>query len=129
MHAEVDAPDEASRMALMLAAVLLDLQPGPDALAAVKRAHDAHLLDDLGVDRDGLDALAASEPPPLPPPRTMKDWADLLLGDEDDDPDPRRRRRAKRPPRKKLSKNGPCWCGSGRKYKGCHYPELPPGDA
>lgn len=25
------------------------------------------------------------------------------------------------PPRRKLARNGPCWCGSGRKYKGCHY--------
>jgi hypothetical protein len=23
-------------------------------------------------------------------------------------------------PQGKLARNGPCWCGSGRKYKGCH---------
>ncbi|MBQ7680107.1 MAG: SEC-C domain-containing protein, partial [Butyrivibrio sp.] len=24
------------------------------------------------------------------------------------------------PPYKKLERNAPCWCGSGRKYKSCH---------
>jgi uncharacterized protein YecA (UPF0149 family) len=24
------------------------------------------------------------------------------------------------PPAKKLGRNDPCWCGSGRKYKQCH---------
>lgn len=27
------------------------------------------------------------------------------------------------PTRKKLGRNDPCWCGSGKKYKACHYPE------
>jgi preprotein translocase subunit SecA len=26
------------------------------------------------------------------------------------------------PPSKKLGRNDPCWCGSGKKYKKCHYP-------
>lgn len=26
--------------------------------------------------------------------------------------------------KKKLSRNDPCWCGSGKKWKKCHYPEL-----
>jgi preprotein translocase subunit SecA len=25
-------------------------------------------------------------------------------------------------PRKNLGRNDPCWCGSGKKYKKCHYP-------
>ena len=25
----------------------------------------------------------------------------------------------------KLGRNDPCWCGSGKKWKKCHYPELP----
>ena len=25
---------------------------------------------------------------------------------------------------KKLGRNDPCWCGSGKKWKKCHYPEL-----
>jgi uncharacterized protein YecA (UPF0149 family) len=24
----------------------------------------------------------------------------------------------------KLSRNDPCWCGSGKKWKKCHYPNL-----
>jgi preprotein translocase subunit SecA len=24
--------------------------------------------------------------------------------------------------KKKLGRNDPCWCGSGKKYKKCHYP-------
>ncbi len=28
-------------------------------------------------------------------------------------------------PKKKIGRNDPCWCGSGKKYKKCHYPELP----
>lgn len=26
--------------------------------------------------------------------------------------------------KKKLSRNDPCWCGSGKKWKKCHYPKL-----
>jgi len=26
---------------------------------------------------------------------------------------------------RKLSRNDPCWCGSGKKWKKCHYPQLP----
>lgn len=26
--------------------------------------------------------------------------------------------------RKKLGRNDPCWCGSGKKWKKCHYPQL-----
>jgi len=25
---------------------------------------------------------------------------------------------------KKLGRNDPCWCGSGKKWKRCHYPQL-----
>ena len=25
---------------------------------------------------------------------------------------------------KKIGRNDPCWCGSGKKWKKCHYPEL-----
>ncbi len=28
--------------------------------------------------------------------------------------------------KKKIGRNDPCWCGSGKKWKKCHYPELPP---
>jgi preprotein translocase subunit SecA len=27
-------------------------------------------------------------------------------------------------PGKKLGRNDPCWCGSGKKWKKCHYPQL-----
>src|SRR5271165_4602086 len=29
---------------------------------------------------------------------------------------------------KELTRNDPCWCGSGIKWKKCHYPNLPPED-
>jgi preprotein translocase subunit SecA len=29
-------------------------------------------------------------------------------------------------PEHKLGRNDPCWCGSGKKWKKCHYPQLPP---
>src|SRR5258706_2034512 len=29
------------------------------------------------------------------------------------------------PQLKKLGRNDPCWCGSGKKWKHCHYPKLP----
>lgn len=35
---------------------------------------------------------------------------------QDDDSD------ATQKPRKKLGRNDPCWCGSGKKFKKCHYP-------
>jgi uncharacterized protein YchJ len=28
------------------------------------------------------------------------------------------------PTRKQLGRNEPCWCGSGKKFKKCHYPEM-----
>ena len=28
--------------------------------------------------------------------------------------------------RYKIGRNDPCWCGSGKKWKKCHYPQLPP---
>lgn len=28
-----------------------------------------------------------------------------------------------------ISRNDPCWCGSGQKWKKCHYPKLPSGPA
>lgn len=28
---------------------------------------------------------------------------------------------------KTMGRNDPCWCGSGKKWKKCHYPELPQG--
>lgn len=27
--------------------------------------------------------------------------------------------------KQKLGRNDPCWCGSGKKWKKCHYPQLP----
>jgi len=30
------------------------------------------------------------------------------------------------PKKKKLGRNDPCWCGSGKKWKKCHYPQQPP---
>ena len=27
---------------------------------------------------------------------------------------------------KKLGRNDPCWCGSGKKFKRCHYPDTGP---
>jgi len=27
-------------------------------------------------------------------------------------------------PNKKIGRNDPCWCGSGKKWKHCHYPKL-----
>ncbi len=27
---------------------------------------------------------------------------------------------------KKIGRNDPCWCGSGKKWKKCHYPQPPP---
>jgi preprotein translocase subunit SecA len=27
--------------------------------------------------------------------------------------------------KKKIGRNDPCWCGSGKKWKRCHYPQLP----
>lgn len=27
--------------------------------------------------------------------------------------------------RSKIGRNDPCWCGSGKKWKKCHYPQLP----
>jgi preprotein translocase subunit SecA len=28
------------------------------------------------------------------------------------------------PAKEKLSRNDPCWCGSGKKWKKCHYPQI-----
>ena len=31
----------------------------------------------------------------------------------------------KKESKEKLGRNDPCWCGSGKKWKKCHYPQLP----
>ena len=28
--------------------------------------------------------------------------------------------------KRKIGRNDPCWCGSGKKFKKCHYPQMPP---
>uniref|UniRef100_A0A7C4R5S1 Protein translocase subunit SecA n=1 Tax=candidate division CPR3 bacterium TaxID=2268181 RepID=A0A7C4R5S1_UNCC3 len=36
----------------------------------------------------------------------------------------RQRQKVSSDKNKKLGRNDPCWCGSGKKWKKCHYPEL-----
>ncbi len=50
--------------------------------------------------------LAAGERPALSPSSILS----VLLGSSSKAPQPA----------KKLSRNAPCWCGSGKKYKKCH---------
>jgi preprotein translocase subunit SecA len=40
---------------------------------------------------------------------------------------PQQADRDSQPTKKKLGRNDPCWCGSGKKWKKCHYPQLPSG--
>jgi preprotein translocase subunit SecA len=30
----------------------------------------------------------------------------------------------KQSPKNKIGRNDPCWCGSGKKWKKCHYPQV-----
>jgi hypothetical protein len=74
----------------------------------------------LGVRRDFLhERLSPAEK------RRFAEIGDLILADSDlwddlvpDDPPPAQRQS---PPSQKLGRNAPCWCGSGRKYKHCHW--------
>ena len=51
---------------------------------------------------------------PAPPPRRMQTNA----------PASESSAKGTAPAQTKLGRNDPCWCGSGRKWKKCHYPET-----
>jgi len=58
------------------------------------------------------------------PPKRYNDWMSLEDGGGTQRPPgmppPRQ---DLRPPARKPGRNEPCWCGSGKKYKSCHYPD------
>jgi preprotein translocase subunit SecA len=69
------------------------------------------------------------EPPqrPEPPRKQYNDWEDLTDGGGTARPAGTPLPSGNGSPKpsgggKKLGRNDPCWCGSGRKYKQCHYP-------
>lgn len=51
---------------------------------------------------------------PAPPPRKIQTNAPVSESSA----------KGTTPAQKKLGRNDPCWCGSGRKWKKCHYPQL-----
>jgi len=61
-------------------------------------------------------AQAKSSPTPTQPVA-----ADEAANDPEDSPEVRETHRASNAP----GRNDPCWCGSGKKYKACHYPQVP----
>ncbi len=89
-----------------------DLDPAvlADFRAALSLDFDAgehrpivELCRELVPDLDQVPVKSSPAKPDLPPPER---WA----------------RRQERPPtRVKLGRNDPCWCGSGKKYKHCHW--------
>jgi len=58
--------------------------------------------------------IGVAMPQPEVPPSAMKENLDTT--DKTGVVDPKL---------KKLGRNDPCWCGSGKKWKHCHYPKLP----
>lgn len=57
------------------------------------------------------------------PRREYQTWTNLDNGAEAASTDGRGpAQRPRSEGRKKLGRNEPCWCGSGKKYKHCHYP-------
>jgi len=106
---------------------MLRLKPVEQA-DAIRRAFDAGLVPDGMMSVDDFEAALAEGPVEGdPPPEDVHDWIgwwDCFR------PRPERPAAAPKPPAPaaprfkpdgKLARNGPCWCGSGRKYKGCHY--------
>ncbi|MCG3152439.1 MAG: Protein translocase subunit SecA 1 [bacterium] len=61
-------------------------------------------------------AQAKSAPTPTQPVA-----ADDAADDAEESPEVRETHRASNAP----GRNDPCWCGSGKKYKACHYPQVP----
>jgi preprotein translocase subunit SecA len=62
-----------------------------------------------------------NEPPP-PPRRHYNEWSDASAPDAPGEaraPGPSSRKGSGS---RKLGRNDPCWCGSGKKYKQCHFP-------
>ncbi len=57
------------------------------------------------------------------PPKRYNDWMSLDDGGGTQRPPGMPPRQDLRPPSKKPGRNEPCWCGSGKKYKSCHYPD------
>jgi len=61
---------------------------------------------------------------PQPPRREYNTWTNLDDGGNGAQPvgGAGAGRQPARNPGRKLGRNDPCWCGSGKKYKLCHYP-------
>jgi preprotein translocase subunit SecA len=59
------------------------------------------------------------------PPKRYNDWTSLEDGGGTMRPAglPGNGQQPKNPHSKKPGRNDPCWCGSGKKYKACHYPD------
>ena len=90
-----EAEVEPTVLADFCAALALDFGAG-------QRRPVTELCWELVPDLDQVPVKRPKERPDLPPP-----------------PTPQRRRRTQ-PAGRKLRRNEPCWCGSGKKYKHCH---------
>ena len=64
---------------------------------------------------------------PLVPPQMMQTNIDVQDGiGLTDKPTVATPRPVAQRRKKKIGRNDPCWCGSGKKWKKCHYPDLGP---
>jgi len=68
--------------------------------------------------------LVTEQPEPEEPPKPKyNDWTSLDNGGSTTPGLPPMNQSLKNPHGKKPGRNEPCWCGSGKKYKACHYPD------
>ena len=94
---------------------LIDLK-AVEAASVIRRAFAAKRVD-LSVEGDWEDvqiSLGLLRERRTPRPRLN------FSGLFDSSPSPDEQEQATRKPDKKLGRNDPCWCGSGKKYKHCH---------
>lgn len=145
-----EAAPEGSYVQTAMLIAMLDLHP-VDYKEAFRRAWDAELIEALSISWRNIEEDLARAPEAAAHElaercrRAQKNdvhdwlsgWACFRPVGEKARPTPAQPVRASPPivlaprqdsaptpkavPRKKPSLNGPCWCGSGKKYKGCHY--------
>lgn len=64
--------------------------------------------DAMGLARDGADETASGGEPAFKGSTSVSSTSSSTGGKS----------------RKKIGRNDPCWCGSGKKWKKCHYPQI-----
>jgi hypothetical protein len=123
-----EAAPEGSYVQTAMLIAMLDLHP-VEHEDAFRRAWDAELIEAAAISWENIEEDLARAPEAAERELAQRceqaqraDVHDWLSWWACFQPSERTAPAPRPPPPRKLARNGPCWCGSGGKYKGCHYP-------